>query len=488
MDCQKFIQQLPELYNNWGQDSLHPRSDRFQKLSEQVPEISPTNQIQSQMSKENVMQVLNLAVACLEEEEVYCQVGCFQGASLIAALLNNSQPIAYAVDDFAGLDSPLEKLTKFADNISQFGLEEQVIFCDQDFEDFFIELQQAAPEIKIGVYCYQGSSDYRSQLLSLLLAKPFFPEKALIVVNHSGDSVQQAILDFIATTPECQLLLEAGIYLLSWDRNQQDVDTNILKQKRNNFLIQSLKGVTEEAVLWEKIDLKWPLRSGVIAKIDCPVEWVIYNDIFVDGEYDIPINKALELASKEKFNFLDIGANVGFFTLRLADIILRNQIPLTYLQGTLIEGSPSVYRQLTSRISEMPACLDDKIEVELKLVHGLVGNRQGNGQIFEGSFHGMNSIFPVGQFIGTDVPYIDLTSLYSENPNIDLLKCDIEGSELLFLENYKDLLTGVRCAVFEFHHNYYDPKQCFDILAEVGLINRQLLRDESTYSVHFFWK
>lgn len=488
MDYQKFIHQLPELYNNWGQESLHPKSDRFQKLSEQVPEISPTHQIQSQMSKENVMQVLNLAVACLEDDEVYCQVGCFHGASLIAALLNNSQSIAYAVENFSGLDSHVEKLAKFAENISQFGLEEQVIFCEQDFEDFFLELRQAAPEVKIGVYCYQGNCDYRSQLLSLLLAKPFLPEKALIIVNHSGDSVQQAILDFLATTPQCKLLLESGIYLLAWDKDRQDVDTNILKQKRNNFLIQSLKGVTEEAVIWEKVDLRWPLRSGMIAKIECPVEWVIYNDIFVDGEYDVPINKALELASNGKFIFLDVGANVGFFTLRLVDIILRNQIPLTHLQGTLIEGSPSVYNKLTSRISELPACLDDKIELELKLVHGLVGNRSGNGQIFEGSFHGMNSIFPVGNFVATDVPYIDLTSLYSEHCNIDLLKCDIEGSELLFLENYKHLLTGVRCAVFEFHHNYYNPRQCFDILAEVGLINHQLLREEITYSVHFFWK
>ena len=118
----------------------------------------------------------------------------------------------------------------------------------------------------------------------------------------------------------------------------------------------------------------------------------------------------------------------------------------------------------------------------------MVGSRQGNGQIFEGSFHGMNSVFPVGNFIATDVPYIDLTSLYIENPKIDLLKCDIEGSELLFLENYKHLLTGVNCAVFEFHHNYYNPRQCFDILAEVGLINSQMLRNELTYSVYCFWK
>ena len=37
-----------------------------------------------------------------------------------------------------------------------------------------------------------------------------------------------------------------------------------------------------------------------------------------------------------------------------------------------------------------------------------------------------------------------------------LLKCDIEGAELLFLENYEDLLGKVRNAVFELHHEQCD--------------------------------
>ena len=46
--------------------------------------------------------------------------------------------MAYAVDNFLDLDvsgNPLENLT---DNLAQFHLEEQVVFCNQDFEDFFL--------------------------------------------------------------------------------------------------------------------------------------------------------------------------------------------------------------------------------------------------------------------------------------------------------------------------------------------------------------
>jgi hypothetical protein len=57
-----------------------------------------------------------------------------------------------------------------------------------------------------------------------------------------------------------------------------------------------------------------------------------------------------------------------------------------------------------------------------------------------------------------------------------LLKCDIEGSELSFLKNYKDLLYRVKKAVFEFHPTYCDKSQCFDILREAGFTNNKILK------------
>jgi hypothetical protein len=72
MNYQKFIQQLPDLYENWGQVSVAPKSHRFDQALQQV----------KGMTTANVMQLLNFALDCMEPDEIYCEVGCFQGSTL----------------------------------------------------------------------------------------------------------------------------------------------------------------------------------------------------------------------------------------------------------------------------------------------------------------------------------------------------------------------------------------------------------------------
>ena len=65
-----------------------------------------------------------------------------------------------------------------------------------------------------------------------------------------------------------------------------------------------------------------------------------------------------------------------------------------------------------------------------------------------------------------------------------LLKCDIAGAELLFLENYEDLLGKVRNAVFELHHEQCDTNKCRKILLKSGF-RETVLRATPTFSVNF---
>ncbi|HEY9808705.1 MAG TPA: hypothetical protein V6D13_05135, partial [Halomicronema sp.] len=76
MKYKEFIQQLPELYQNWGQPTVSPKNEKFKTI---------LNEIEG-LTNPNIMQLLNWAVECLEENEVYCEIGCFQGGNLIAAL------------------------------------------------------------------------------------------------------------------------------------------------------------------------------------------------------------------------------------------------------------------------------------------------------------------------------------------------------------------------------------------------------------------
>ncbi len=234
MDYQKFIQQLPNLYENWGQNSVNPKSEQFRQVLAQV----------QGMTTVNILQLLNFAVACMEANEVYCEVGTSQGATLIGALLEHER-MAYAVDEPTG-----ENLAILTYNLAKFGLEEQVGVCTQNFEQFFSDLREIDTDDKIGVYFYNGSHDYRSQLLGLLLVRPFLSNQALIVVNNSNwGTVQQSVWDFIATTPECQVLLEIapliafgnGIFILSWDVDKNyNYSWDTFSQKRQQPLIQEI--------------------------------------------------------------------------------------------------------------------------------------------------------------------------------------------------------------------------------------------------------
>jgi protein O-GlcNAc transferase len=244
MNYQKFLEQLPSFYENWEQDSVYPKSAQFQAVIEQV----------KGMTTANVMQLLNFAVDCMEPGEIYCEIGCFQGATLIGALLNHREQVAYAVDNFSRFDEHGENLEKLIENLTRFGIEEQVIFCEQDFEEFFWELREVNFEEKIGVYFYDGAHDYRSQLIALLLVKPFLADRALIIVSHSNyEAVRQANLDFIASHSHCQMLIDLaaqenrdrafwnGLQILSWDaRGATEYDVETFRKARQETIIQSI--------------------------------------------------------------------------------------------------------------------------------------------------------------------------------------------------------------------------------------------------------
>lgn len=242
--------------------------------------------------------------------------------------------------------------------------------------------------------------------------------------------------------------------------------------------------------IWKNLRLCHQLKSGLNIEVKSRAEWSIYNEIFVSGEYDLAIEKAIELLpNNRELNVLDLGANIGYFTLRVADLVLNNKPQPIPFNVTLVEGSPFVYKELKNRL-DRELILTDQIEI----VNGLVGERQGSSEIFVSDFHVSNSIYmphPSSKPHSIDVPYVDLNTLYKdkEHDSIDLLKCDIEGSELSFIENYGNLLAKVKLAVFEFHHHICDTQKCFNLLRE-NFTNHRKLQEDATglTSLEMFWK
>lgn len=232
---------------------------------------------------------------------------------------------------------------------------------------------------------------------------------------------------------------------------------------------------------WRLLNLSWTLETGIRIDVRSRVEWVIYNDIFVDGEYGTPVD-TLFLNLPENPVIVDIGANVGMFAQyffhRWRQTFGETGESRVRLIG--VEGTPRTYRELQRRLAQ--SGLLEKTGYH----NGLVGRRSGEAYISTSFFHGTNSIMGQRSRFGQMVPFLDLETLLPPGP-VHLLKCDIEGAEELFLENYPDLLRRVERMVLELHPQRCDTSRCVALLADAGLTRRTVLRDSpDDFSIEFF--
>jgi FkbM family methyltransferase len=263
----------------------------------------------------------------------------------------------------------------------------------------------------------------------------------------------------------------------------------------NNLLIRAkesfgfrLNGLIEK-LAYKKLALGWKLETGISIQIDNHAEWVIYNDIFVEGEYDNAIEASIlnleqSISGRTEFVFVDIGANVGYFTLRAIDIFRRSKLQDFGINAVLVEGSPAVYQALKTRIESQ--YLEEKI-ANIEIVNGLAGELEGDGIISETSFHVMNSVLlNDSKKNGKLVPYVNLNLLCSKYSNIDLIKCDIEGSEEKLIQNYGNILSKAKFLIFEFHPLLCDIQRCFQMLSEIGFKKFTIVRKTDAFEVVFF--
>jgi FkbM family methyltransferase len=241
---------------------------------------------------------------------------------------------------------------------------------------------------------------------------------------------------------------------------------------KSRFLYQSLYGA---------LNLEHTLNSGLAVKVASKGEWWAYNEIFVNGEYDVPIQAALAASSGHPFVVLDLGANVGYFAFRVLDRI-RQQHLEHVPDITMVEGSPEIFGKLEKRVRSQPLAA-----ARVRVVHGLVGERFGSALMRESAVHVKSSIVDVPAGGGVNVEFVDVIAVMKEKDTIDLLKCDIEGAELMFLQNYGDLLRKVRYAVFELHHKLCDTQKCLSLLQGMGF-QHTILRANDDCSVSFHSK
>ena len=234
--------------------------------------------------------------------------------------------------------------------------------------------------------------------------------------------------------------------------------------------------------VWKALDLQGTLRSGIRVRVLSHPDWVIYNEVIVNGEYDSVIHETLEKdRSGTPMRVVDLGANVGYFSLRFADLFVQKFGSTGDLRLTLVEGSPIVFEQLEKRIREEPFLRD-----RAQLVNALAGQKAGGAYIDQGYIHYGHGASPDRKWGARFVPYVDLTTLVKPGEKVDLLKCDIEGAEFDLIENYGELLRSVDAAVIEFHYYGRDVDRAREQLRDLGFKPAVVLSAVSPCSVEFF--
>jgi len=233
------------------------------------------------------------------------------------------------------------------------------------------------------------------------------------------------------------------------------------------------------ALLFQWLDLRWDVATDLWARVSDRRDWIVYNEIFVRGEYDEPLGMALDSAAEDgsPIHILDIGANVGFFTLRAVEQLRRPRMSGRAFAITAVEASARCAREFRERIF-----YENGLSDQVTLVQGLVGERSGSAMFYE------DSLFQRHGYPGVKVSYIDLSSLLTSVPRIDLLKCDIEGGELLFIENYPDVFQKIRVAVFELHPYLCDAERCRDLLRQYGFAHEKTFRASGDTALYAVWR
>ena len=133
--------------------------------------------------------------------------------------------------------------------------------------------------------------------------------------------------------------------------------------------------------LWRRHGLTWQLPSGLHARVESLSDWVVYNEIFVDRVYDTAIEQALGGVPPDRpLRVLDLGAHVGYFSLRVADLVRLR--PGARAAIVMVEAHPDTFEALTARWRVQP--LDDRTEA--RLVRGVAGVREGRARVVAEAF------------------------------------------------------------------------------------------------------
>lgn len=183
--------------------------------------------------------------------------------------------------------------------------------------------------------------------------------------------------------------------------------------------------------IWVKVPTVFGQRIYV-----CLSDVGVSKGIFLTGNWEPEVGKSIFTLINQDSYFLDIGANMGWFSLLVADFIQKrngngrviaieaNPTIVQYLMASVVDSGLSNY------ISIKPYAASNKYDV-IQMETSINGNLGGL------------KIGPLSKNATTQrniIPTVVLDDILEDLPKLDVIKMDIEGAEPLALEGMRKTL------------------------------------------------
>ena len=164
-----------------------------------------------------VQALLNILVARIPNDEAYLEVGVFQGATFLGALMDNRKAHAYACDKFVapGCREAFKKnASRFKNRLPAFTL--------YDTDCFELARREKPFAFPIGVYFYDGDHSSDATRRGLVEFKRFFAKEVIVVIDDwNWTRVRRGALEGIRelkprTMCDLSILTPTSIVSTSW--------------------------------------------------------------------------------------------------------------------------------------------------------------------------------------------------------------------------------------------------------------------------------
>jgi FkbM family methyltransferase len=216
------------------------------------------------------------------------------------------------------------------------------------------------------------------------------------------------------------------------------------KDKRDKFLVQNR--VSEFDFLPEQV---YVMQNGI--KVIPRPRTRDFQMLFISREQEVKRHLVME----ENETFVDVGANVGFYSLMIA-----NEYKHKGVKVIAIEAHPENYKALRRNIE----C--NKFENIIIAINKVISDYKGSVDLYERSHDGSrvdsemysicsdqrldtyNILHPSGKSLQVECDTLDNIL---ETVKVDVIKMDIEGAEVFALKAATNTLKRIRMIVVEIH-------------------------------------